>query len=84
MTKKMYSFRLNKNLIDDAKRIAKEMDISLSLFISLLVKEKINNLNSQRREESLFKTGGVVTRLLQEIVTELKELRSDLDGFLKE
>jgi len=42
----MYSFRLNKDLVDNAKKIAKNMDISLSLFISCLIKEKISNLNS--------------------------------------
>lgn len=37
----MYSFRLNKDLVDSTKKIAKEMGISLSLFISCLLKEKV-------------------------------------------
>ncbi len=83
MNKKMYSFRLNKNLIDNAKKIAKKMDISLSLFISCLIKEKINSLNSKTGDSDLIKFGETVPQILREIVMEIKGLRSDLNKSFK-
>jgi hypothetical protein len=79
----MYSFRLNKNLVDNAKKIAKNMDISLSLFISCLIKERISNLNSGNNDKSFFVSSELTPQILREIVSEIKELRSDLKKSLK-
>lgn len=78
MAKKMYSFRLNKNLIDKAKKIAKGMDVSLSFFISYLIKEKISSLNSKNGGRSLFNDGNSSGQILNEIAAEIKGLREDL------
>jgi len=83
MTKKMYSFRLNKNLIDNARKIAEKMDISLSLFISFLLREKVDGMNS-------INMGGVsnsneedTVNILREIAMEIKGLRMDLNKCYK-
>ncbi|MCJ7727797.1 MAG: hypothetical protein MUO96_04035 [Actinobacteria bacterium] len=83
MTKKMYSFRLNKDLVDKAKKIAENIDISLSLFISCLIKEKISNLKSGNNDKSFFISNELTPQILREIVSEIKELRSDLKKSLK-
>jgi hypothetical protein len=83
MTKKMYSFRLNKELIDSARKIARDMDISLSLFISCLIREKINNLGTGSAGENLFNSNGTVINILKEIVEEIKALRMDLNKSYK-
>jgi hypothetical protein len=83
MNKKMYSFRLNKDLISRAKKIAKEMDISLSLFINCLIKEKVSNLKSGNRDKSFFMSNELAPQILREIVSEIKELRLDLKKNLK-
>jgi antitoxin component of RelBE/YafQ-DinJ toxin-antitoxin module len=83
MDKKMYSFRLNKDLVDDAKRIAKEMGISLSLFISCLIKEKISYINSRNKNNSFFISNELTPQILREIVSEIRKLRSDLKKSLK-
>jgi len=83
MTKKMYSFRLNKELIDSARKIARDMDISLSLFISCLIREKINNLGPESAGENLFNSNGTVINILKEIVDEIKALRVDLNKSYK-
>jgi len=83
MTKKMYSFRLNKELMDNAKKVAEDMDISLSLFVSCLIKEKISNLKSGNNDKSFFISNEPTPQILREIVSEIKELRSDLKKSLK-
>jgi len=83
MNKKMYSFRLNKDLVDDAKKIAREMGISLSLFISCLLKEKVSYLNSGNKDNNFFISNELAPQILREIVSEIKKLRSDLKKSLK-
>jgi len=83
MIKKMYSFRFNKNLIDNAKRIAKEMDISLSFFISWLIREKISGIKSKNKDKILFSSNENIIQVLQEVVTEIRGLRSDLNKAIK-
>jgi len=83
MTKKMYSFRLNKDLMDNAKKIAKNADISLSFFISCLIKEKISNLNSENKDKDFFTLSSGNAEILHEIVSEIKNLRFDLKNLLK-
>jgi len=79
----MYSFRLNKELMDNAKKVAEDMDISLSLFVSCLIKEKISNLKSGNNDKSFFISNEPTPQILREIVSEIKELRSDLKKSLK-
>ncbi len=83
MTKKMYSFRLNKNLIENARKIAEKMDISLSLFISFLLKEKVDGLNSVNIGGISIGNGDDTTKILREIAMEIKELRIDLNKCYK-
>ncbi len=87
MNKKMYSFRLNKDLVDRSKEIAREMGISLSLFISCLLKEKVSHLNSakedSRMDNNFIIPNELAPQILREIVSEIKKLRSDLKNFLK-
>jgi antitoxin component of RelBE/YafQ-DinJ toxin-antitoxin module len=87
MNKKMYSFRLNKDLVDSSKEIAREMGISLSLFISCLLKEKVSHLNSakedSRMDNNFIIPNELAPQILREIVLEIKKLRSDLKNFLK-
>jgi len=78
MIKRMYSFRLNKSLMDKAKGIAKGMDVSLSFFITCLVKEKI-----KKRNRIFLATEEDRIKFLHEIVTEIKNLRTDLKSLLK-
>ena len=83
----MYSFRLNKDLVDSTKKITKEMGISLSLFISCLLKEKVSHLNSGKKsnriDNNFIIPGESAHQILREIVMEIKKLRSDLKNFLK-
>ncbi len=79
----MYSFRFKKDLMDDAKKIAKKMDISLSFFISYLIKEKISSLNSKNGGRSLFNAGNNSGQILNEIAAEIKGLREDLSKLTK-
>lgn len=79
----MYSFRLNKDLVDNAKKIAGEIGISLSLFISCLLKEKVNYLNSGNKNNNFFIPNELAPQMLYEIVSEIKKLRSDLKKSLK-
>ncbi len=83
----MYSFRLNKDLVDSSKELAKEMGISLSLFISCLLKEKVNHLNSEKKDcnmdNNFIISNEFTPQILREIVSEIKKLRSDLKNFLK-
>ena len=87
MNKKMYSFRLNKDLVESTKEIASEMGISLSLFISCLLKERVSHLNSakedSRMDNNFIIPGELTPQILREIVSEIKKLRSDLKNFLK-
>ncbi len=83
MNKKMYSFRLNKDLVDNAKKIAEKMDISLSFFISCLIKEKISNLNSENKDKDFFTSSSGNAEILYEIASEIKNLRFDLINLLK-
>lgn len=83
MNKKMYSFRLNKDLVDDAKKIAREMGISLSLFIGCLLKEKVSHLNSENKDNNFIISNGLAPQILREIVSEIKKLRMDLKKSLK-
>jgi antitoxin component of RelBE/YafQ-DinJ toxin-antitoxin module len=83
MTKKMYSFRLNKNLIDNARKIAEEMDISLSLFISFLLREKVEGDNSIGTGGLFVESRDDNTKILREIASEIRELRVDLNRCYK-
>jgi len=83
MTKKMYSFRLNKNLIDNARKIAEKMDISLSLFISFLLREKVDGDSSIGTGGMIFESRDDNTEILREIAREIRELRIDLSRFYK-
>lgn len=83
----MYSFRLNKDLVDSSKEVAKEMGISLSLFISCLLKEKLSHLNSIKSNSQMGNNFIIpdepALQILREVVLEIKKLRSDLKSFLK-
>ncbi len=87
MNKKMYSFRLSKDLVDSAKEIAREMGISLSLFISCLLKEKLSHLNfgekAGKMDSNFIISNEPTPQILREIVSEIKKLRSDLKKILK-
>ncbi|MEA2016637.1 MAG: hypothetical protein U9O59_08080 [Actinomycetota bacterium] len=83
MAKKMYSFRLNKNLIDNARKIAEKMDISLSMFISFLLREKVGGMNSINVGGISINGGEDNTRILREIAREIRELRIDLNKCYK-
>jgi len=77
MEKKMYSFRLNKDLMNNAKRVAKGMDISLSFFISYLIREKINSLDFKQNSNIHILDINKV-EILSEIASEIKKLRLEL------
>ena len=73
----MYSFRLNKDLMNNAKRVAKGMDISLSFFISYLIREKINSLDFKQNSNIHILDINKV-EILSEIASEIKKLRLEL------
>jgi antitoxin component of RelBE/YafQ-DinJ toxin-antitoxin module len=79
MTDRMYSFRLNEELLDSAKEAASKMDMSLSFFIRRLLREKLGEVD---KRTFLFQDEKV--RVLQEISSEIKKLRSDLKGLFKD
>ena len=78
MNKKMYSFRLNKDLIDKAKIVAKEMDITLSLLISYSIKEKLNSLKNDDNLGQFTITNKNNLGNLETIAKEIEKLRLDL------
>ncbi len=78
MKKKMYSFRLNKDLIDKAKIVAKKMDITLSLLISYSIKEKLNSLKNDDNSGQFTITNKNSIGNLETIAKEIKKLRLDL------
>lgn len=82
MTKKMYSFRFNEDLMKDAKKAARNMGVSLSFFVSYLIKEKINNLNSGSEGVGLF-NGDDTIKILNKIALEIEGLRVDLNKMIK-
>ncbi len=79
MTTKMYSFRLNKELMDSAKKIAGKMDMSLSFFIRYLLKE-----NFEKGNKAFLTYRDEKVKVLREISSEIKKLRSDLRSLLKD
>jgi len=78
MKKKMYSFRLNKDLIDKAKIVAKKMDITLSLLISYSIKEKLNSLKNDDNSGQFTITNKNNLGNLETIAKEIEKLRLDL------
>lgn len=83
MTKKMYSFRFDENLIESAKKAAKKMGVSLSFFISHLIKEKTENAGSGRGRISLFNSGNDTARVLNKIASGIEGLRADINKSFK-
>ena len=79
MTTKMYSFRLDKELMDSAKKIAGKMDMSLSFFIRYILREKFENGST-----AFFNCRDERVKVLREISQEIKKLRSDLKSLLKD
>ena len=67
----------------NAIKVAKEMDISLSFFISWLIREKISSVKSKNRDKVLFSSNENIIQVLQEVVTEIRGLRSDLNKAIK-
>jgi methyl-accepting chemotaxis protein len=78
----MYSFRFNEDLMKDAKKAARNMGVSLSFFVSYLIKEKINNLNSGSEGVGLF-NGDDTIKILNKIALEIEGLRVDLNKMIK-
>lgn len=78
MKKKMYSFRLNKDLIDKAKIVAKKMDITLSLLVSYSIKEKLNSLKKDDNLRQFTITNKKNLGNLETIAKEIEKLRLDL------
>ena len=74
----MYSFRLNKDLIDKAKIVAKKMDITLSLLISYSIKEKLNSLKNDDNSGQFTITNKNNLGNLETIAKEIEKLRLDL------
>jgi len=58
----MHSFRLDDNLVKEAKKIAEQLSISLSALVTLALGEKINNIKEDNNH-------------LKQIAGELKLLR---------
>ena len=79
MTTKMYSFRLDKELMDSAKKIAGKMDMSLSFFIRYILREKF-----EKGSTTFFNCRDERVKVLREISQEIKKLRSDLKNLLKD
>jgi hypothetical protein len=83
MTKKMYSFRFNEDLMKDAKKAASSMGVSLSFFVSYSIKEKIDNLNSGREGVGLLNRDDNTIKILSKIALEIEGLREDLNKVIK-
>lgn len=83
MTKKMYSFRFNEDLMKDAKKTARSMGVSLSFFVSYSIKEKIDNLNSGREGVNLLNRDDNTIKILSKIALEIEGLREDLNKVIK-
>ena len=83
MTKKMYSFRFNEDLMKDAKKTARSMGVSLSFFVSYSIKEKIDNLNSGREGMGLLNRDDNTIKILSKIALEIEGLREDLNKVIK-
>jgi hypothetical protein len=74
----MYSFRIDKNLMDRAKEAAGKMDMSLSFFVRSLIREKLGKVS---KTSFLFQDERV--KALQEVSYEIRKLRTDLRSLLK-
>lgn len=83
MTKKMYSFRFNEDLMKDAKKASRSMGVSLSFFVSYSIKEKIDNLNSGREGVNLLNRDDNTIKILSKIALEIEGLREDLNKVIK-
>lgn len=83
MTKKMYSFRFNEDLMKDAKKTARSMGVSLSFFVSYSIKEKIDNLNSGREGMGLLNRDDNTIKILSKIALEIEGLREDINKVIK-
>ncbi len=83
MTKKMYSFRFNEDLMKDAKKTARSMGVSLSFFVSYSIKEKIDNINSGREGVGLLNRDDNTIKILSKIALEIEGLREDLNKVIK-
>jgi len=83
MTKKMYSFRFNEDLMKDAKKTARSMGVSLSFFVSYSIKEKIDNLNSGREGVGLLNRDDNTIKILSKIALEIERLRADINKVIK-
>jgi len=83
MTKKMYSFRFNEDLMKDAKKTARSMGVSLSFFVSYSIKEKIDNLNSGREGVGLLNRDDNTIKILSKIALEIEGLREDINKVIK-
>lgn len=83
MTKKMYSFRFNEDLMKDAKKTARSMGVSLSFFVSYSIKEKIDNLNSGREGVGLLNRDDNTIKILSKIALEIEGLRADINKVIK-
>ena len=79
MNTKMYSFRLDEEIMDRAKEAAGQMGMSLSFFIRCLIKEK---LGKESKVFLTFRDNRV--KVMREISTEIKKLRSDLKTLFKD
>jgi len=79
MNTRMYSFRLNKELMDRAKEASGKKGISLSFFIRCLIREKLG-----KESKVFFPLYDDEVKVLREISTEIKKLRSDLKILLKD
>jgi len=80
----MYSFRLDQNLINLAKKAASKMDISLSSFISYSIKEKLNSIGIGNNQDCYSIVNRNSTNNLKEIAEEIRKLRSDLRKIFEE
>ncbi|MBC7333187.1 MAG: hypothetical protein H5T85_01800 [Actinobacteria bacterium] len=88
MTKKMYSFRLDEKLIHLARDTADKLDISLSSFITMSIKDKLASLGLAK---DLWNYRLVSNRDPYEaeadsrmkIVEEIGRLRADLNKFFE-
>lgn len=79
MTTKMFSFRIDKELMDRAKEAAGKMDMSLSFFIRGLIRERLEKVT----KTSFFFQDEKI-KAINEISYEIRKLRSDLKGLFKD